>query len=623
MICRSLVFLAGLAGCFSAWALDPVRLDLAHSDDDARPFVDVLYDSSRRRQLPDILAGDAAEGWVPMLRYRNLGKPHEAPLWFRLQLENVGDRPVEKILHIPFAAIDQLDYFLVVGGREVQRYQTGGGRPFESRWQPFPDYAFPVTLAVGGQATVYLRVLTGGPVTVPLDVLDVATFTSTTRGEVLANGMFAGVLLMLIAVYLIAAFGLRNQIYVASAAWMLSILLLTFSIGGLGYQYLWRALPGFNVHANSVFGWCATLALLVYVITAGEIQRARPALFWTTVAIFCSHTVALVWEQVGSGRAASLAVNLHLVALAIVVAFIGREIIRLQRRAGVYLVISLILVFAGGAAWWSGVNSGASYSADYADVMRIALVAGAFFQALSLVEDRRRASQREEKFRREVQRKEAQLLQMKEEALQRERRHSEQLERKVRQRTRELSRALKRLSRSHSLLEARSNVDPLTELYNRHFFNQRYEEEWRRAHRNRYPLSLMIVDVDDMHMINSRFGHVEGDDVLCRVARTIADGVTRGTDVVARYGGDEFAVILAHTDAAGARLVAERLQLRIGDIRLESPAGPLAVSVSICIQSGVPVLLQGWREHLVEANWSSYQQRMGIGNRILVESFPA
>jgi diguanylate cyclase (GGDEF)-like protein len=123
----------------------------------------------------------------------------------------------------------------------------------------------------------------------------------------------------------------------------------------------------------------------------------------------------------------------------------------------------------------------------------------------------------------------------------------------------------RRTSEVQSLLEEVSFLaerDPLTGLYNRRIFTQRLHQELARARRTGEPFSIVSIDLDHFKLINDRYGHPTGDQVLCLVGTLIRDGV-RAEDAPARVGGEEFALLLPHTDAAGAAVLAERLRAEL------------------------------------------------------------
>jgi diguanylate cyclase (GGDEF)-like protein len=108
----------------------------------------------------------------------------------------------------------------------------------------------------------------------------------------------------------------------------------------------------------------------------------------------------------------------------------------------------------------------------------------------------------------------------------------------------------------------------LTEVKNRHSFNQYLDTEWRRLAREEAPLSLIMCDIDYFKIYNDTYGHQAGDECLRAVAQTIRQSLQRPTDVAARYGGEEFAVILPQTDAASALLVAEHIRVKVKDLKI-------------------------------------------------------
>jgi diguanylate cyclase (GGDEF)-like protein len=125
--------------------------------------------------------------------------------------------------------------------------------------------------------------------------------------------------------------------------------------------------------------------------------------------------------------------------------------------------------------------------------------------------------------------------------------------------------------------------DPLTGVYNRRHFHERLEAEFAGARRYGHPLSVLLLDVDSLAAVNTRSGRAAGDDVLKTIALLLQDSI-RSPDVVARVGGDEFAVLLRETDLPGAQNLAERLRASIEKLR----TGVDAVSVTVAVAVDVP-----------------------------------
>jgi diguanylate cyclase (GGDEF)-like protein len=128
-----------------------------------------------------------------------------------------------------------------------------------------------------------------------------------------------------------------------------------------------------------------------------------------------------------------------------------------------------------------------------------------------------------------------------------------------------------------------ADTDDLTGVWNRRHFRRQLPHEIERARTFSIPLSLLMFDIDDFKQINDQFGHLLGDVVLSEVCGTVRETL-RPTDVLTRFGGDEFAVILPHSDLIGARVVAERLLSRVRALTIPTDdEGAIQCSISIGI----------------------------------------
>jgi two-component system, cell cycle response regulator len=129
-----------------------------------------------------------------------------------------------------------------------------------------------------------------------------------------------------------------------------------------------------------------------------------------------------------------------------------------------------------------------------------------------------------------------------------------------------------RIRKLQITLEQMVVSDPLTGLHNRRYLMDRMQQEMQRSDRHGEPLALAMIDLDAFKPINDQFGHVLGDKVLRAVGSAISKSV-RVSDIAARYGGDEFAVILPQTPAEGAMRVCERLLRNISEVILQDETG--------------------------------------------------
>ena len=165
--------------------------------------------------------------------------------------------------------------------------------------------------------------------------------------------------------------------------------------------------------------------------------------------------------------------------------------------------------------------------------------------------------------------------------------YKKHLEKLVSAKTRELEAA-------NEKLKALVNIDSLTDLENRRYFDEVLNIEIRRAARTGSTLSLLMCDIDFFKLYNDHYGHVMGDECLKKIAGCFKESFMRATDVPARFGGEEFAVILPDTELEEARLLSEKLSQSIHALKITHEASSAADHVTIstgiaCMQPGKQV----------------------------------
>ena len=167
--------------------------------------------------------------------------------------------------------------------------------------------------------------------------------------------------------------------------------------------------------------------------------------------------------------------------------------------------------------------------------------------------------------------------------------HADDIEVELRVSYREIGRLCRELALANHELKCLVNSDGLTGLANRRRFDEYLNGEWRRLSRTSQPLSLILADVDCFKRYNDIYGHQAGDECLKKVAQAIDGGVKRATDLVARYGGEEVAVILPNTHGETAFHIAQGICKAISNLRVPhvgstvSPYVSLSLGVATCI----------------------------------------
>lgn len=142
--------------------------------------------------------------------------------------------------------------------------------------------------------------------------------------------------------------------------------------------------------------------------------------------------------------------------------------------------------------------------------------------------------------------------------------------------------------RAISLLEKLAHTDSMTALYNRRTFDEQLIIESKRARREKEPLTVVILDIDEFKKYNDHFGHIEGDECIKKIALSLNDCAKRPADLASRYGGEEFALLLPNTDKAGADRLLGDLLHTIQTLNIQH--APNAIHDRVTISIGYSVL---------------------------------
>lgn len=200
----------------------------------------------------------------------------------------------------------------------------------------------------------------------------------------------------------------------------------------------------------------------------------------------------------------------------------------------------------------------------------------------------------------------------------------DELEIRVHQRTVDLTEVNDKLSQeiaerlmAQKALQEAATIDPLTHLFNRRVIQERLELETSRHRRHKTPFSLIIADLDQFKNINDTHGHDAGDSILVETGLRMK-GMLRGQDVLARWGGEEFMILLPDTDLAGGRMVAEKIRARIADAAYYFSGKAIRVTASFGVaqfEGDVDGLIATADQALYQAK-NSGRDRVEAGSRV-------
>ena len=161
-------------------------------------------------------------------------------------------------------------------------------------------------------------------------------------------------------------------------------------------------------------------------------------------------------------------------------------------------------------------------------------------------------------------------------------------------------------------LEKLSAIDPLTNLFNRRIMDEKLSKEWERAVRYKSKFALIIFDIDHFKKINDTYGHQTGDKVLREISR-LSEQVLRKADVIARWGGEEFLILLPETDKKGTEILAEKLRKKVEQYHF-TDCNNITISMGVAVFHGEEKTVD---ELLNEADKNLYIAKQSGRNRVV------
>lgn len=487
--------------------------------------------------------------------------------WIRFPVENPGSQAGNFRLEIRWLHLDSIEMRVHGDSGFTTRNAAGEAEPPNAVTNGAASIVFPWTLAAGESSTVYLRIDDPDYLYLPMYVWAEPAYQkhSDIRLAIFCLGL--GVLLVMTLYHAVIYLFTRDIVYLFYSNVVFSALLFVLAITGVGRLLFWGNHEWFAHNAYPVFSTYCFLATACFLRVFLNLSRRGG---WVQHL----NTVILVgWLFIVLGNVLGFqAVAMRFAGMLGVVGPI------------VWLVTALYL-------WYRGSREAKFFSIAWAPIcMSTAYVILALFgvvpnhpitgymQTFSFVAEAVLLSialadriNRERKARDAAQtlalQQQKTMMQMKEDA-------NAELEEQVESRTHELQRVLSELSQL-------SNTDSLTGLANRRYFDKVAAKEVSRARRSGLSLTMMIIDIDHFKEVNDTHGHLAGDLCLAKLASAIRSVVSRQSDLIARFGGEEFAVILPDTSADDAMRVAERVRREIADIHIDYQGVSLSVTASI------------------------------------------
>lgn len=588
--------LALLICASAALALEPAPLPVADKVS-LGAHVQMLEDPGGKLGLEDVRRPEVAARFVPATSDPvNFGYTRSA-WWLRFALSGGSPAGEELMLEVAFPSIDRVELHLPEAqpGGEPRYWARIAGDTFawDAREVRHRNYVFRFPApAAAGTHHYYLRVESRGVLTVPLALWRPEALFEHSRNVQLVLGLFYGLGLALVLYNLMLYFAVQDRAYLYYLLYASAFGVYLFSFDGLGFQYLW---PESVWAANHILALALSLTLTFgtqfarsFLETRRFAPRADRALLGIVAAgglLGVSSVTGWVLDYGGVLRSITV---LGLAAAAIATYAAVRALVVGYRPARFFLLAwaALLAFIALGALRnfaFVPTNFVTIYGLHIGYALDVLLLSFALGDRIRLL-------------RRENAAAHAEALQSQQQLLEATRESERALETRIAVRTAELNRANERLraeaaerdqlmaqlKRQEEHLRFMAQHDPLTGLPNRTSMQQRLALAMELAKRNRKKVAVMMVDLDEFKRINDTRGHPAGDQALVQLAARLRTSV-RGSDTVARYGGDEFVILAGELDRAGdAGMVAEKVADMI-QVPLSIEGGLEKVSCSIGI----------------------------------------
>lgn len=532
--------------------------------------------------------------------------------WLRLDLHNPYAKTQDWILLIGNPLLDHLDAYGLDGERV---YRSGDQRPFDWRWIEHRQLALPLQLQPGEMRRIWLRMQTEGSANLSASLMSDKTFVHQEQRNLLFQGLFFGALLAMLvynaSIYVIT----RDRNYLWYSLFIASFSFYEFIQLGFALQWLWPKAQAWHQLSFPLSSALATFFSIRFTYGMLELDQA-PKSYRLTANILsgCAWLVMLL-ALMGPYRVALLA-SFVLVVACILAAFV---ITLLRWRAG-YTAARLfatgwfVLIVASLASILTGTGL-LPYSLLTLHAQQIGGLIEMTVFSIALAARIRQMQKAKQQAQLQLIARERQLRSEQSRRLELQQQISDELEQRVKERTATLENTLQQLSEANRQLAELNRQDSLTELYNRQALSEELAAACARAERNRQPLAILMLDLDHFKQVNDHYGHLVGDACLRHAAQRIRQRL-RSSDILARFGGEEFVALLHDTGLAGALELAEQLRDDLARHPCPHPQGPIALTLSVGVHAGIPQSPYCGEQWLDMADRALYRAKAAGRNRV-------
>jgi diguanylate cyclase (GGDEF)-like protein len=456
------------------------------------------------------------------------------PAWIHLAVDHAGSEPLPRQLLTGVPWVERLDVFVLQDGQVRSVQQAGDGDAALRGPMGSLGFAFDLSFAPG-RSDVLIRAQTADPLVMPLRLLPLDEAIELQRRHDYGFGLLYGFLLALIAYNAMIFIGLRHRSHLDYVLYVGTFLLLSLAYSGHGIARLWPGQAGFQQYVILVL--MVVLACMGLRFASGflRLEQIAPRAVWG-VRGFCLAALLAIGACTlfGLQSAAVFTAFVVVQVFSVLMCLIGVVGLRARQDGAPYFLAGAVSGMVGASVTAMAVWRGLPFTELTFHAAEFGFAVDGTILALALADRMRRIR---------VQQLQAEHL---------------------------------------------AALDPLTGLRNRRAFAEQAAPVWSTARRHGRPLSVIVLDLDHFKRINDSHGHSIGDAVLVAAARAIERDCRAG-DIAARWGGEEFIVLMPETSGQQAWAMAERLLDSVRSIDLSLGGERLGVSASVGVAE--------WRGH--------------------------
>lgn len=591
---RWLLAIAGACGLWFAADTHAGVVDLQPGADeiDLSPAVEVLHDPGG---LLDAAQAGAQPGWQSLDGRSPVFGFADGAHWFRTRVRHTGHDEQRWVYLIPYSLLDRVDLNVIRTDGRIELRSSGDRLPFATRDLKHRHFNFLIDIAGGETVDLMLRVQSESSVQVPQFLITRAAFFARTHESQVGIGIYYGVLMALLLFNLIIYLSLRQPAYGWYVLYVLAFGFVQMNLNGLAFEYLWPQSPDW---ANLAMPLSMVLGLATMTLFTREfldLARHRPRLDRVFRAFVMIQIAMLVGVPMLDYRTAIMIETASVFLIAPLILYAAISLVRSGFRPANYFLMAWAALLLGTMSY-ALVSFGllpkvfiTEYGIQIGSALEMTLLSFALaFRIRDLEQEKQRLISRSR----------------------------DELEACVQQRTTELNQALAELGAMNRQLHELSRRDGLTGVYNRRFLEQNLEQLWDSCSRAGEAFSVLMFDIDHFKSINDRHGHLAGDDCLRTVADVLHAQLRGPRECLARWGGEEFILLLPALALAEARVRAEQARAAI-EQRRPPPQGPaVELRVSIGVACTFPTRGSQVTQLIESADRALYRAKAAGRNRV-------